>query len=80
MAAGRQHLAWGGVDAALAGWGRSRRGRTDPLDPAAAETWQPRALRRLLLVNVGLDLAYVGAGLTLLLAPGRRPQELAGQG
>lgn len=69
-AAGRQHLVWGAVDAALAGWGRSRRVRTGPLDPARAAV-ATRALRRLLLVNVALDLAYVGVGITLLLEPER---------
>ncbi len=69
-AAGRQHLAWGGVDAALAAWGRLRRGRTGPLAPEQAAL-AAGALRRLLLVNVVLDLAYVGVGITLLQEPER---------
>ncbi len=68
VAEGHQHLAWGGVDAALAGWGYVRRLRTGPFDPATA-TESARKLRRLLRVNVGLDVLYVSAGAMMLLRP-----------
>ena len=51
---GRQTLAWGAVDGAIAVVGARRRaagGRTDPA-----------RLRRVLLVNVGLDVLYLATG------------------
>lgn len=55
---GRQTVAWGVVDLAIAGVGfwRSRRGS----DPTAT------ALRRTLGVNAALDVGYVGGGWWLL--------------
>ena len=55
---GRQTAAWGAVDAAIALVGARRRAARGPTDPAR--------LRRVLLVNAGLDVGYVLAGLHLV--------------
>lgn len=47
---GRQTLAWGAVDAAIAGFGASR--------PAP----DPARLRKVLLINCVADLGYLGLG------------------
>lgn len=65
---GIQAASWGAVDAAIALYGlwrarRRRRGDT----PEAAQR-EGRALRRLLLVNTGLDVLYIVAGLIVVLA------------
>lgn len=59
---GRQTLTWGAVDGAIAYVGGRRRAAKGPTDP--------RRLRRVLLVNVGLDVGYLGAA-TWLLRDGR---------
>jgi hypothetical protein len=51
---GRQTAAWGAVDAAIALVGARRQ--------AAGRTTAPARLRRVLLVNAGLDVGYVAAG------------------
>lgn len=67
-AVGVQFLVWGAIDGAIAaaGWRDRRRQarRGVDRDPAASER-QRRRLRRLLLVNVGLDLLYVAVGAAL---------------
>lgn len=55
---GRQTLVWGAVDGAIAYVGRRRRASRGPTDPAR--------LRRVLLVNAGLDVGYVAAGAWLV--------------
>ncbi len=66
---GLQGLVWGVIDAAIAGFGlrslRRKRTRPDADDPAvlAKET---RNLRRLLLINAGLDVLYVVGGTVVL--------------
>lgn len=55
---GRQTLAWGAVDGAIAWAGRRRRAANGPTDPAR--------LRRVLLVNVGLDVGYLALAAALL--------------
>ena len=59
-AAGRQHALWGAVDGALAARGllRAPDRRRDPCERAAR-------LRRLLLVNSGLDVGYLALGAAL---------------
>ncbi len=63
---GGQNAAWGAVDLAIAAFGQlRRRGRLATIeDPYAqhvqADEW--RSLRRVLLVNAGLDIGYVAAG------------------
>lgn len=64
---GGQNAAWGAIDLAIAGFGElSRRARVakveDPNVPAVQDD-ERRSLRRILLVNAGLDACYVGAGL-----------------
>lgn len=66
---GLQGLVWGVIDAAIAGFGlrslRRKRARPDANAPAvlAKET---RNLRRLLLINAGLDVLYVVGGIVVL--------------
>ena len=55
---GRQTAAWGAVDGLIALVGARRRAARGPTDPAR--------LRRVLLVNAGLDVGYVLAGLHLV--------------
>lgn len=51
---GRQTAAWGAVDGAIAYAGIRGRRRKGPTDPAR--------LRRVLLVNAGLDVGYLALG------------------
>ena len=55
---GRQTLVWGAVDGAIAYVGARRRGVKGPTDPAR--------LRRVLLVNAGLDVGYLATSAWLL--------------
>jgi len=55
---GRQTLTWGAVDGAIAYVGARRRASKGPTDP--------QRLRRVLLVNVGLDVGYLAAAAWLL--------------
>lgn len=55
---GRQTALWGAVDGAIALVGARRRASRGPTDP--------RRLRRVLLVNAGLDVGYLAAGMWLL--------------
>lgn len=55
---GRQTVAWGAVDGAIAYVGARRRAVKGPTDP--------QRLRRVLLVNVGLDVGYLAAAAWLL--------------
>jgi len=63
---GQQTVAWGAVDAGIAAFGdRRRRARLaaldDPSDPGVQRR-ERAGLRRLLLVNAGLDVGYVAGG------------------
>ena len=55
---GRQTAAWGAVDGAIAYVGARRRATKGPTDAAR--------LRRVLLVNAGLDVGYLAAGAWLV--------------
>jgi hypothetical protein len=55
---GRQTLAWGAVDGAIALVGSRRRAARGPTDP--------ERLRRVLLVNAGLDVGYLATGAWLV--------------
>jgi len=55
---GRQMLAWGAVDGAIALLGSRRRAEKGPTEPGR--------LRRVLLVNAGLDVGYLAAGAWLV--------------
>ena len=67
---GLQALVWGAIDAAIAGfgWAQLRRKR-EKLDANAPQTLtrEARNLRRLLVINAGLDVLYVGGGVLALL-------------
>ena len=54
----RQTALWGVVDGAIAAAGAAKRRRTGPADR--------RRLRRVLLVNAGLDVGYLAAGAWLV--------------
>ena len=54
---GRQTAAWGAVDGVIAAFGVRGRRRKGPTDPAR--------LRRVLLVNAGLDVGYLVVGARL---------------
>jgi hypothetical protein len=75
---GAQNAAWGAVDLGIAGFGEMRRrGRLATIeDPHQArvqdDEW--RSLRRILLVNAGLDVGYVAAGAGGLARSLRRAQ------
>ena len=66
---GLQGLVWGGIDAAIAGFGlvalRRKRARPDT-DAPAVLAQETRTLRRLLLINAGLDVLYVAGGTVVL--------------
>ncbi|MFL7790633.1 MAG: hypothetical protein AB8I69_00715 [Anaerolineae bacterium] len=71
---GLQSLAWGVIDASIAivgGW-VTRRRRAGLADPSAPEVLarEARNLRRILLVNTGLDVLYVAGGVALALIVG----------
>ena len=55
---GRQTAVWGAVDGLIAYAGSRKRARTGPADP--------QRLRRVLLVNAGLDVGYLTAGAWLV--------------
>jgi hypothetical protein len=54
---GRQTVAWGAIDGAIAAVGARNRARRGPTDPVR--------LRRVLLVNAVLDVGYVAVGAAL---------------
>lgn len=72
---GVQAIVWGTINAAIAAFGQSRLPRklhrlmrTEGLQASRKER---RSLRRLLLINAGLDLLYIVAGLLVIaLLPG----------
>lgn len=69
--AGRQHALWGAVDGALAA-----RGLLTAPDRRRAPDQRAARLRRLLLVNAGLDVGYLALGAVLRsgrLGAARRP-------
>jgi hypothetical protein len=71
---GLQAVAWGVIDAgiALVGSWVTRRRRTRLADPSASEALvrEARNLRRILLINTGLDVLYVTGGILLALTLG----------
>jgi hypothetical protein len=72
--AGIQAIAWGVIDAGIAlvgGWATRRR-RARLADPSTSQVLarEARHLRRILLVNTGLDVLYVTGGILLALTLG----------
>jgi hypothetical protein len=79
---GSQTVGWGAIDGALALGGRARAARLlaePPADPAAPAREATRA-RRLLLVNAGLDVVYIGTGLVVATGRGRSDAAVRGHG
>jgi hypothetical protein len=81
---GIQAIAWGLVDALIALVGaavarRRREGLANPLELACLVR-EERNLRRLLLVNTGLDVLYVAGGVTLALTLGAADPTWRGHG
>ena len=73
---GAQTAAWGAVDLGIAAFGElRRRGRLATVeDPYSAQTVaaERRQLRRVLLVNAGLDVGYIATGAAGVLWGSRR--------
>jgi hypothetical protein len=81
---GIQAAAWGAVDAAIAVLGaraarRRRAGMADPLERTRLLS-EERNLRRLLLINTGLDVLYVAGGVALALTLGAGDLTWSGHG
>jgi carboxylesterase len=79
---GVQALVWGGIDAAIALFGRrslQKRRAAGAGGPEALEI-EARKLRRLLWINTGLDLLYVAGGVLLLQTLGMQSDFAAGNG
>jgi uncharacterized protein DUF6992 len=81
---GIQAAAWGAVDAAIAVLGsraarRRRAGQADALEHTRL-LQEERNLRRLLLVNTGLDVLYVAGGMALALTLGAGDAAWRGHG
>jgi hypothetical protein len=70
---GIQAIGWGAIDAGIAlvgGWvTRRRAGLEDPSAPEVLDR-EARNLRRILLINTGLDVLYVAGGFILALTLG----------
>lgn len=73
--AGVQAIVWGAIDAALAWFGR--RGARDKIRQGVDDgSQQARRFRTILLINVGLDVGYVGGGWALLCGGHGRDQRV----
>jgi carboxylesterase len=78
---GVQALLWGAIDAAIAAFGlrNTARQRAAVHDAASIER-EGHKLRRLLWINTGLDILYIGGGIFLTLSAGREDLFLRGSG
>jgi hypothetical protein len=66
-AVGIQTLAWGAVDGAIAGFGGFNAYRQNGLDkPATHWEAEGKKMRRIFLVNAGLDVLYIATGAALV--------------
>lgn len=79
---GVQALVWGGIDAAIALFGRRSSRRRRDAGPHGPEIFEREArnLRWLLWINTGLDVLYVAGGLALVLTIGAQNPFAAGSG
>lgn len=81
---GRQNALWGAVDGVIAVAGvaarRRRLSRLPETDRSAAADDERRRLRRILVVNAGLDLAYLAGGSALVLGYDRIDARFPGRG
>ena len=73
---GTQTIGWGAIDAALAlgGAARARRRRATPPDDPASAGADAARVRRILVVNAGLDVLYIAGGLAVAAGRGRDGQ------
>lgn len=78
---GLQAVIWGTIDAGIAFWGQRGLSKriNAPFDPAEAAQ-KNRWLRRVLVINAGLDIFYTAAGIVLALTLGRWQPFQAGMG
>ena len=78
---GVQAMLWGAIDAAIAAFGlrNTTRQRAAVHDAASIER-EARKLQRLLWINTGLDVLYIGGGILLALTAGREDLFLRGTG
>lgn len=78
---GLQSVVWGAINILIALWGRRSLQRKLPSlsDPAVAQRETAR-LRRLLLINSGLDVLYVLAGVAVILTLGTDDDFALGNG
>lgn len=66
-AVGVQNIAWGAIDGVIAGFGyRGIRKQMNFDKPISYWTAEDRKLRKIFLINAGLDVLYVAAGAALL--------------
>jgi hypothetical protein len=79
---GSQTIGWGAIDAGLAVGGlvRSRRLLGDPPADAIAREREAARVRRILIVNAGLDLLYIAGGLAVAAGRGRTDRAAQGHG
>ena len=81
---GAQAAGWGAVNAAIALIGRrsARKRQADLPDPndTAIAAAEGRKLRRILLVNAGLDVLYIAGGLSLAATKGKDDDGWRGHG
>lgn len=79
---GSQTVGWGAIDAALAvgGLARARRLLAAPPPDAAAAGRPATRIRRLLVVNAGLDVLYIAGGLAVAASRGRSDPAARGHG
>ncbi len=80
---GAQCMGWGGIDAAIAGFGltQARANANAPDAHTPERQAQERdKLRRVLWLNFGLDVLYINGGAALALTRGRRDRFAAGTG
>ena len=81
VAFGRQTALWGAVDGVIAGAGGwARRRPVPPGSPLPDPERRRQRLHRILLVNSGLDVGYLAAGMGLLLGASRLDRRWAGRG
>jgi len=79
---GGQTAGWGAIDAGLALGGRARARRlraSPPADPAETAREASR-IRRILVLNAGLDVLYIAGGLAVAAGRGRHDAAARGHG
>jgi len=81
---GIQFIAWGAIDLLIAIVGtnsaKRRKARLTPDELADSALKEGSKLKRILLINTGLDVLYVAAGIALILTLGVESPEWHGHG